>query len=274
MKPLPVADQRHPWLRYKVEEYTKGIIHSYEQRLKTIWSRPVNRVHVLDFEGLTLGMRPDLAVRLRMMYIGEGQQVFVSHAWRILFGIQAPLVREFILKFLSTCRMSDTEMGLDVADTLCFQLEGVRRRMTWRHFILALGLHTKQEIAEAGDFLGPAPSYVLIRDPVRRLCHRMIAYSIYGRGQAPKKVNGPKRQHAITAGAHEADKAGPTADEGAQEIPAPAQAPQPPPPAPQPQTMSQRIERIKEEMRDLRHNVVGLRGVVESFTAEQFIVST
>ncbi|GKC61578.1 hypothetical protein Tco_1089176, partial [Tanacetum coccineum] len=69
--------------------------------------------------------------------------------------------------------MSDTKMGLDVADTLCFQLGGVRRRMTWRHFILALGLHTEQEIAEPG-----------------RLCHRMIAYSISGRGQAPEKVNG------------------------------------------------------------------------------------
>ncbi|GJU02166.1 hypothetical protein Tco_1112504 [Tanacetum coccineum] len=45
--------------------------------------------------------------------------------------------------------MSDTEMGLDVADTLCFQLGGVRRRVTWRHFILALGLHTEQEMTEA-----------------------------------------------------------------------------------------------------------------------------
>ncbi|GJU91991.1 hypothetical protein Tco_1304414 [Tanacetum coccineum] len=84
-----------------------------------------------------------------------------------------------------------------------------------RQFILALGLHTEQEMAKDGfgaywdgsyrlildkedlrdywieisfdrDFLGPAPSYVLIRDPVRRLCHRMIAYSISGeeeRGQ-------------------------------------------------------------------------------------------
>ncbi|GJS27919.1 hypothetical protein Tco_0488539 [Tanacetum coccineum] len=162
-------------------------------------------------------MRQDLAVRLRMVYSGEGQQVFVSHDWRRLFGILAPLVREFILKFLSTCRMSDTEMGLDVVDTLCFQLGGVRRRMTWRQFILALGLHTEQEMAEAGfgaywagsdrlipdkedlrdywmeissgrDFLGPVPFYVLIRDPVRRLCYRMIAYSIFGRGQAPEKV--------------------------------------------------------------------------------------
>ncbi|GJU19681.1 hypothetical protein Tco_1153023 [Tanacetum coccineum] len=94
-------------------------------------------------------MRQDLAVRLRMVYSGEGQQVFVSHAWRRLFGIRGPLVREFILEFLSTCRMSDTKMGLDVADTLCFQLGGAKRRMTWRQFILALGLHIEQEMAEA-----------------------------------------------------------------------------------------------------------------------------
>ncbi|GKC76203.1 hypothetical protein Tco_1126977 [Tanacetum coccineum] len=46
------------------------------------------------------------------------------------------------------------------------------------------------EISSSSDFLGSAPSCVLIRDPVRRLYHRMIAYSIFGRGQAPKKVTG------------------------------------------------------------------------------------
>ncbi|GJS70190.1 hypothetical protein Tco_0703031 [Tanacetum coccineum] len=400
MAPLPAADQRHPWLRYEVEGYTPGIIYSYEQRLETIWSRPVNRVHVLDFEGLTSEMRQDLVVRLRMVYSGEGQQVFVSHAWRRLFGICGPLVREFILEFLSTCRMSDTEMRLDVADTLCFHLGGARRRMTWRQFILALGLHTEQEMAEAGfgaywagsdrlipdkgglrdywmeissgrDFLGLAPSYVLIRDLVRRLYHKMISYSISGRGQAPEKVTGvdlfylrsmdrgttnvphllaqylfrhaegrksgarlsgghfigrlamhfglvsdeglrglqvvtrelplidlhelgrlnictrygdtwawvaqgPERQQAAAAGAHEADEAGPAAEEVALEIPvpAPAQAPPPPPPAPQPRTMSQRIERLEEEVHDLRRDVVGLRGDVASFTTEQSRVST
>nr|GEU79634.1 hypothetical protein [Tanacetum cinerariifolium] len=71
---LPPADQRYPWLRYEVEGYTPGIVHSYEQRLKTIWSRPVNRVHVLDFAGLTPEMRLDLVVRLRMAYSGEEQQ--------------------------------------------------------------------------------------------------------------------------------------------------------------------------------------------------------
>ncbi|GKC60044.1 hypothetical protein Tco_1087642, partial [Tanacetum coccineum] len=39
-----------------------------------------------------------------------------------------------------------------------------------------------------GDFLGTPPSYTLIRDPMLRLCHRLIACSIAGRSQAPEKV--------------------------------------------------------------------------------------
>ncbi|GJX68166.1 hypothetical protein Tco_0303893 [Tanacetum coccineum] len=68
----------------------------------------VNRVHVLDFAGD--GIRQTLGDRLSMVYAGDDGQAL----------------------------MSDTEMGLDVADTLCFQLGGARRRMTWRQFILAL----------------------------------------------------------------------------------------------------------------------------------------
>ncbi|GKD08258.1 hypothetical protein Tco_1187943 [Tanacetum coccineum] len=208
-------------------------------------------------------MRQDLAVRLRMVYSREGQQVFVSHAWRRLFGIRAPLVREFILEFLNTCRMSDIEMGLDVANTLCFQLgaywDGSDRVIPDKGDLRDYWI----EISSGKDFLGLAPSYVLIRDPVRRLCHRMIAYSISGRGQAPEKgrksgarlsgghfirrlamhfglvsdeglrgLQGPERQQAAAAGAHEADEAGPAVEEAALEIPAPAQAPPPPLPAP------------------------------------------
>ncbi|GJV52095.1 hypothetical protein Tco_1447836 [Tanacetum coccineum] len=345
MAPLPAVDQRHLWLRYQVKGYTKGIVHSYEQRLKKIWSRPVNRVHVLDFDGLTPEMRQDLAMRLRMVYIGgEGKQVFVIHAWRRLFGIRAPLVCEFILEFLNTCRMSDTEMGLDVADTLCFQLGGVKRRMTWRQFILALGLHTEQEMVDAGfgayrdgserlipdkgdlrdywikissdrDFLGPAPSYTpekvtsvdlfYLRSMdrwttnVRHLLAQYLFRHAEGRNSRARlsgvtrehpliglhelgRLNicsrygdtwawvapGLERQQVAVAGAHEADEAGSAVDEGAHDVPAPAQAPPPPPPAPQPRTMSQRIERIEEEMRDLWHDVVGLRGIVERFTTE------
>nr|GFB50140.1 hypothetical protein [Tanacetum cinerariifolium] len=121
MAPLPPRDQRYPWLRYQVMGYTEGIVHSYKQRLETIFGRLVNRLHVLDFNGLTKGMRQTLADRLRMVYTrDEGHELFTSHAWRRLFEIRALLVWEFILKFLSTYRMSDTEMGLDVPNTLCF----------------------------------------------------------------------------------------------------------------------------------------------------------
>ncbi|GJV05689.1 hypothetical protein Tco_1343345 [Tanacetum coccineum] len=43
-------------------------------------------------------------------------------------------------------------------------------------------------ISSAGDFLGTSPSYTTIRDSILRLCHRLIACSIVGRSQAPKKV--------------------------------------------------------------------------------------
>ncbi|GJT75653.1 hypothetical protein Tco_1042378 [Tanacetum coccineum] len=157
MAPLPHRDLRHPWLRYQVKGYDEGIIHSYEQ-----------------------GFRDDIGMMGR-------QFLLVTHEG--LFEIREPL------------------------------LGGAMRRMTWRQFILALGLHTEEEMVEAGfgaywqgservildkgdlrdywmeisfdkDFLGPAPSYVFIQDPVRRLCHKMIACNISGRGQAPEKVTG------------------------------------------------------------------------------------
>ncbi|GJX86840.1 hypothetical protein Tco_0337614 [Tanacetum coccineum] len=43
-------------------------------------------------------------------------------------------------------------------------------------------------ISYAGYFLGTAPSYTVIQDPILRLCHRLIACSIAGRSQASKKV--------------------------------------------------------------------------------------
>ncbi|GJX00602.1 hypothetical protein Tco_0184515 [Tanacetum coccineum] len=76
-----------------------------------------------------------------------GAVVFTSQAWRRLFDTRGPL----------------------------------------RQFILALGLHTAEEM-ELPGFARTSPSYTLIRDPVLRLCHRMMAHSIAGRSQAPEKV--------------------------------------------------------------------------------------
>ncbi|GJY99667.1 hypothetical protein Tco_0517097 [Tanacetum coccineum] len=43
-------------------------------------------------------------------------------------------------------------------------------------------------ISSARYFLGTTPSYISFRDPILRLCQWLIACSIAGRSQAPKKV--------------------------------------------------------------------------------------
>ncbi|GKF42106.1 hypothetical protein Tco_0125448 [Tanacetum coccineum] len=43
-------------------------------------------------------------------------------------------------------------------------------------------------ISYAGDLLGTVSSYTTIRDLILKLCHRLIAYSIARRSQAPEKV--------------------------------------------------------------------------------------
>ncbi|GKE30129.1 hypothetical protein Tco_1445513 [Tanacetum coccineum] len=47
-------------------------------------------------------------------------------------------------------RFREAVLDLDMARALQFQLGGVRRRMSWREFILALGLHSVEEMQTAG----------------------------------------------------------------------------------------------------------------------------
>ncbi|GJV62699.1 hypothetical protein Tco_1473527 [Tanacetum coccineum] len=150
---LPPRDQRHTFLRFKELEYIDADIADFEERLGKIYDR--------------------------------------SHAWRRLFKIRGPLVHELILELFSTFRFGETIPDLDTIGALQFQLDGVKRRMSWIEFILAMGLQIAKEmrgISSEGDFLGTDPSYTAIRDPMLRLCHRLIACSIAGRSQASKKV--------------------------------------------------------------------------------------
>nr|GEW10703.1 hypothetical protein [Tanacetum cinerariifolium] len=148
---LAPHDQRHIWLCYQVEGYNKEIVHDFEQRLETIFGRQVNRVHILDFKGLT----PDIR----------------------LFEIRAPLVHEFLVECFSTCRIGD-EMGLDVAE------DGFRAYWLGSERLIP---DYWVEISSGRDFLRGAPSYTYIRDPVWRLCHRLISYSISRRGRHLKR---------------------------------------------------------------------------------------
>ncbi|GJW27258.1 hypothetical protein Tco_0041069 [Tanacetum coccineum] len=112
MAPLPPKDQRHPWLRYQ-----------------------------------TLGGR------LRMVYTGdEGQELFTSHTWRRLFEIRGPLVREFILEFLSTCLHTAKEMAEDGFQAYWLGSERViPDKGDLRDYWI--------EISSNRDFLGPTPYY-------------------------------------------------------------------------------------------------------------------
>ncbi|GKA45732.1 hypothetical protein Tco_0738528 [Tanacetum coccineum] len=105
-------------------------------------------------------MAEGLSVRMLMEHRdAQRQSVFTSQAWRRLFDIRGPLVYELILEFFSTFRFGEAVIDLDTTGALQFQ-----------------------------DFLGTTPSYTIIRDPILRMCHRLIACSIAGRSQAPKKV--------------------------------------------------------------------------------------
>ncbi|GKF19310.1 hypothetical protein Tco_0067948, partial [Tanacetum coccineum] len=71
---------------------------------------------------------------------------FNSQHWRRLFDIRGMLVHELILEFFSTFRFGEAMLDLDTTGALLFQLGGVRRRLSWREFILALGLHSAEEM--------------------------------------------------------------------------------------------------------------------------------
>nr|GEY62457.1 hypothetical protein [Tanacetum cinerariifolium] len=183
-----------------------------------------------------------------------------------------PLVHELILEFFSTFKFGKAVLELDTARALQFLLGSVRRRMSWRDFILALGLHIAEEMQTPGFGLYWADSATQISDKegsMLRFCHRLIACSIAERSQAPKKVividlfylrrmdvdsvNVPyllvERQQVATAGALEFAEDVPLVDEGAQAFPAPIQAPQPPSAA---RSMPQRMAMIEEDVREIR----------------------
>nr|GEY38677.1 hypothetical protein [Tanacetum cinerariifolium] len=147
MAPRPPRAKRHPWLRFEGRDYIDVDIQDFKDRLGKIYDRYVHRVHVLDFDILTKEMREAMTDRLRIQHPNAQEQVvFTSHAWRALFGICRPLVQELILELFSTFRIAKGVLDLDAAKTIQFQLGGLRHRITWRQFILALGLHTAEEM--------------------------------------------------------------------------------------------------------------------------------
>ncbi|GKA19422.1 hypothetical protein Tco_0699337 [Tanacetum coccineum] len=148
---LPPRDQRHQYLRFGGLGYTDADITNFEEILGRIYGREIHRVQFFDFEGLTDLIAEGLSGRMLMEHRdAQGQSVFTSRAWRRLFDIRSPLVHELIQEFFSTFRFGEAMLDLDTAGALQFLLGGVRRRMSWRKFILDLGLHTTEEMESTG----------------------------------------------------------------------------------------------------------------------------
>ncbi|GKD30115.1 hypothetical protein Tco_1240893 [Tanacetum coccineum] len=137
-------------------------------------------------------MRDGLFARMVMEHHDDaGVVVFTSRAWGRLFNTRGPLVRELVLEFFSTLRFGEFILALGLHTGEEMKSPGFARYWSGsERMIPGKGdLHDYwRDISTAGDFLGPPPSYTLIKDPVLRLCHRMMAHNIVGRSQAPEKV--------------------------------------------------------------------------------------
>nr|GEV95023.1 reverse transcriptase domain-containing protein [Tanacetum cinerariifolium] len=259
----------------------------------------IRDTHGSDFAGLTEGMRQTLSDRLRMVYTRDDRhELFTSHAWRRLFEIRAPLVREFILKFLSTCRMSDTEIGLHTDEEMAEDGFGAYWLGSERVIPDKGDLRDYWiEISSNRDFLAPAPSYVTDVDlfylrsmdrgttNVSYLLVQCLFRHAEGRNSCARLFMGysigclaahsglawvaprPERQSNAAAGVPGAAEDASIVNEGAQADPAPTQAPQPPPPSPR--TIPQRIARLEEEVQELRQSTVGLREDVDRSIIDQ-----
>ncbi|GJU86001.1 putative ribonuclease H-like domain-containing protein [Tanacetum coccineum] len=157
---LPPREQIHRFLRYEGLEYTDSDIADFESRLERIYTREIRRVKVVDFQGMPKLLRDDLFAKIAMEHRDEaGVVVFTSQAWGRLFGTRGPLICELILEFLSTLRFGEEMIELEAVYS-------------------GLGITHREEMESLG----------FARDPVLRLCHRMMAHSIAGRSQASEKV--------------------------------------------------------------------------------------
>ncbi|GJR92263.1 hypothetical protein Tco_0264437 [Tanacetum coccineum] len=93
----------------------------------------------------------------------QGQNVF-SRDWRRSLRVREPPSFELIMEFFSIFRFREAIVDIDTEGTLQFQLGGVRLRMSWRQFILALELHIEEEMGTTGFGLHWAESARQISD--------------------------------------------------------------------------------------------------------------
>ncbi|GJZ53603.1 hypothetical protein Tco_0608488 [Tanacetum coccineum] len=279
---LPVADQRHTWLRYQLEGYTEDIIHRFGSEVEDgVYWRGATDIYESRLEEIVWDLSTfNLQVHSENLKIGRYDVLELNTAYRG-FLAWAPRIK-YSRIFLSW-------YGYGVSDLLdtAYQTSLIRRiglirydvlsssgMVYWGLWVRCIGLLQYGVLYILGTAYRAswAPEkvtgidlfYLCIIDwGTTNVLHLLAQY--------PFRHAEGRKSGARLSGGH---FIGHLAMHFGLEIPAPAQAPSPLLPAPQPRTMSQRIERIEDEVHDLRRDVVGLLGVVESFTTEQSRVST
>ncbi|GJV48374.1 hypothetical protein Tco_1438586 [Tanacetum coccineum] len=249
MAPLPPRDQRHLWIQYRDEAYTEEVVYDFEVRLETIFRRQVNRVHVLDFEGLTGDMR-----------IGDEMDLDASDILCFQLGGNrwSMMWRQFILALVVT-RPRFPPIGTFwgklppiYASEICMDQEAANVP-----YLLAQYLFRHAEGRKSGARL--LGGYF-----IGRLAHH------FGLG-----LGCPKTREAAdgATGPPKGVEGAPIVDEGAQDAPAPVQAPPPPTPATG-RTIPQRVGRHEEEIHGLRQDIGSLRRLIERSMTDQSKFST
>ncbi|GKF20079.1 hypothetical protein Tco_0068717, partial [Tanacetum coccineum] len=140
-----------------------------------------------------------------------------------------------------------------------FQLGGARRRLSWRQFILALGLHTEEEMEslsfsrfvagrKSGDHISGGQFVARLAEHFRLLTTEILRGLTIIAPELPIIDMGPERQPDALAGAPRVAQDAPIVDEGSQAYSAPLQVP-PPPVATR--TMPQRMAKLEEDVHEI-----------------------
>ncbi|GJS78239.1 putative reverse transcriptase domain-containing protein [Tanacetum coccineum] len=219
----PVINHSSPnnWLKFNNRKFSQDSQKEFHANYKTLLGKEIEGPETLDFAdfGTMHGGRAlqELDLFYHVSYRHE-DRTFTSQAWNRLFRIQELMIYEYALEFLSSFKFRDHVMELDIVDTMVFQLRGVKRSMTIRQFISALGLYTDAEMKNNlfGFFRDACvrnrpnnynliaywvdiitrnhynnrhpPSYTTIKNPICHLVHRLLTLSVAGRHNAKEKV--------------------------------------------------------------------------------------
>ncbi|GJY15557.1 hypothetical protein Tco_0385979 [Tanacetum coccineum] len=108
------------WLKFNSRDYTRESDKEYRAAYKVLMKKETGVPKALNFSdfGTIHGRRTlqELDEFCKVSFRYEDRS-FSSQAWNRLFMIQEPVIREYVLEFLSTIKFKDHVVELDVNDT-------------------------------------------------------------------------------------------------------------------------------------------------------------